>query len=413
MTLARVQSAGETFGLEVLRRATILLVWSARGMQWVCATKKRQFAFMVLFSTVAVVISHVARAHADALPTSCGPGQKGFVDQVSDDLSADMSGWPAVMLASVSPVFWTMLSFTTVLGMVLQIPRVSGDGKAIIVTFLSLLIVPIIATWLYLNGPGIATNVVSGLMSSASTMPVHGAVAPTFTSFDSIEPGDAFMKFQCVSDRIDQAINSQNADTSLLTKPIPTILLGIAAAVCEFFTSVAGMIVMIELLLLKCEGMFVISVGVVLLAGLGSPLLYGFPMRYLGALIGLGLKGLSLSVLSGIAIEKALVAVNAFSSSQMPPPHDLFVVALTLIALAALAWFVPNILATLGGAPAMSFASGIAAGMALQSAVSSGMGIFGKLFPSQRPPGNDNNNSGGGGNPSPAHEELPMDLVPA
>jgi hypothetical protein len=143
-----------------------------------------------------------------------------------------------------------------------------------------------------------------------------------------------------------------------------------AGLLAELIVYGAGGLVMVALFMYKAEALFVIGVGAVLMVGMAAAVLLSFPLRYLGALIGLGLHGIALSFLAGTALNETVRLQSTFDPSKPLVPHDLLVTCATLLFLGFMIWKLPELLASLGGVAAFSPAGGFAAGMAMQSLLS-------------------------------------------
>jgi len=378
-------------------RLARVLGWFVRGFAWVAATEvrnkrdrsrsaaKRKVLMIMAFALIGLFFSFLTHARAGA-PAACGPGAPGFIDDASNELTGMMSSWPQLIISAMSPVFWSILTFATITALAFELPKNVGNPAGVMLTLATCLFAPIMAGTFFMATPTLGPQIVDNMLGATAGLPAGADVSPSFTSLSGIAPGDAFMRYACIAQKIDDNSTSKSTGLDLLKNPVGTLVDAAAVVFGEIVCYVAGAIVMVALFMFKVEAVFVVGIGAVLMVGAAASLLYGFPLRYLGALIGLGLHGIALSFLTGVSLHEATRMENVFQPGKIMPPHDLLLASTVLLTLAVMVWKLPELLASIGGTAGFGPASGFAQGMTLQNMLNS----FGNRT-------NQQSNSDGGG----------------
>lgn len=379
--------------IAVLRILIRVLEAMARGMHWALATPRRRVLTMTLLAVVGLMLSFMTHAHA-ADPVSCTtPGTGGVVNDASRDVDAMMSSWPQTMIDWMSPVFWGILSFTSIVGLSLEMPQTHGNVAGVSVVLAKFVALPFLVAAFYYNTPSMGPAIVNNILASSDSFTSGKVVTPKFSNLSSIDPGAAYQQFQCVADKIDDNNDGPYGFADFMKHPVRVLVDSAISFTSEWIVRLSGGLVEFELFAFKFEAMFIIGLGAALMAGLSAGILYSFPLRYLGALIGLGLKGVALAFLAGMDLLEASGAQSAFTAHSSVPPNVLQSISVGLLWLGIAMWFLPNWLQGLGAHSGVSSAGAFGAASAGASFGGSASGLFGKLF---------GGGGGGRGGPPPA-----------
>ncbi len=361
----------------------------ARGILWVYSDKRRTIAFNIAMFLVDVVFVQAHRVSAGGGP-ACTTGAPGLIDTTAANIQSLAATWPSTILGGVTPLYWAILGLAICFALVFEMPGTNGNPGAVFTVLAKFLFLPVFLSGLFFSAPTLGPALVNGFISTGASADTAAGVTAPFTSLSTIEPGHVFKQFDCLVDSVDGTLYQPGMVFDLLSQPVTVIKTAIQTAGAELTIHGSGLLAMVELFGFQVEATFVLGIGIILMVGLASQVLMGFPMRYLGALIGLGIKGAGLALLIGVMLSEAASFQtqlnNVVGSGSMLGSSALDTIALTLLALAISAWFVPNILATLGGAPGVSFGTFIAAALTLSQVLQTLRGAVPKPPPSSPNP---------------------------
>jgi hypothetical protein len=362
----------------------------ARAILWVYADRRRTLLINAGVFVVLIAIAQVHQAVADG-GAACGTGTPGLIDSTAANIQTLAASWPTTMLGGITPLYWSILGLGICFALAFEMPGTNGNPGAVFTVLAKYLFLPVFLSGLFFAAPTLGPALVDGLISTGAGADTAAGVTPPFTSLSTIEPGHVFVQFDCMVTVVDDSLYKPAMLFDFVAQPLIVLKTAIQTAVAEFTIHASGLIAMVELFAFQVEATFVLGIGIVLMVGIASQATMGFPMRYLGALVGLGIKGAALVLLIGVMLAEATAfqtSLSALAAAGKPiNSSTLDIVSMTLLALVAIAWFVPNMLSSLGGAPGVNFGSAIAAALTLSQVLNTVRGLGGgSKGPAPKPP---------------------------
>ncbi len=346
---------------------TRVFLWLARAIERQTATPRSRLRFSLGVIALGVVICSVAiggtavgQQQQLAVCHSNG-GPPGPVDNVVNAYSQSMTAWPQAIINALNGTFFLIWGATFLFAYVDAVigsgGHVVGLGWGVLRTALRFAV----AAAAFLQAPVWGPGIINGILQTVDS--VTGGTGIHAAAWQSLSPGSVFMNGACIAGTILHGGVGYN----IITDTYHAIVAGFTSAITAVGIIIFYAIVMLSIVLVRLEVPIVLAIGSILCLGLAAPDLFlGLPMQYIGALVGLAAKIAALVLLVSKVQDSSTSWLAAIQSSALDPTAGLIIMA-SIFALSLAAFFVPMVVGTLGGSPAMTLGNVVGAFTSLNS----------------------------------------------
>ena len=280
-------------------------------------------------------------------------GPDGVLDQVAARFLTASSTWGATITGYASSLFWTLVMNSMVWTFGLMALRRADVGE-FFAEFIKFTIFTGFFWWLLTNGPRFAMSIIDSLRiigSKAAGLPRELTPSePISIAFDII---------------------AKAGKSYSITSPIDNLsifFISLAILACLAVVAANVLLALVTAWVMAYAGVFVLGFG-------GSRWTSDIAINYFRSILGIGLKLLTMTLLSGVAVSVMDgYYVNLSAGTEM---RELLVVFVVAFVLALLMHSLPNLIAGLvpGGGAAASSGSSFSAGALIGGAVSAGAAV--------------------------------------
>ena len=280
-------------------------------------------------------------------------GPDGVLDQVAARFLTASSTWGATITGYASWLFWTLVMISMVWTFGLMALRRADVGE-FFAEFIKFTIFTGFFWWLLTNGPRFAMSIIDSLRiigSKAAGLPRELTPSePISIAFDII---------------------AKAGKSYSITSPIDNLsifFISLAILACLAVVAANVLLALVTAWVMAYAGVFVLGFG-------GSRWTSDIAINYFRSILGIGLKLLTMTLLSGVAVSVMDgYYVNLSAGTEM---RELLVVFVVAFVLALLMHSLPNLIAGLvpGGGAAASSGSSFSAGALIGGAVSAGAAV--------------------------------------
>ena len=280
-------------------------------------------------------------------------GPDGVLDQVAARFLTASSTWGATITGYASWLFWTLVMISMVWTFGLMALRRADVGE-FFAEFIKFTIFTGFFWWLLTNGPRFAMSIIDSLRiigSKAAGLPRELTPSePISIAFDII---------------------AKAGKSYSITSPIDNLsifFISLAILACLAVVAANVLLALVTAWIMAYAGVFVLGFG-------GSRWTSDIAINYFRSILGIGLKLLTMTLLSGVAVSVMDgYYVNLSAGTEM---RELLVVFVVAFVLALLMHSLPNLIAGLvpGGGAAASSGSSFSAGALIGGAVSAGAAV--------------------------------------
>ena len=280
-------------------------------------------------------------------------GPDGVLDQVAARFLTASSTWGATITGYASWLFWTLVMISMVWTFGLMALRRADVGE-FFAEFIKFTIFTGFFWWLLTNGPRFAMSIIDSLRiigSKAAGLPRELTPSePISIAFDIIAKAG---KSYSITSPIDK---------------LSIFFISLAILACLAVVAANVLLALVTAWVMAYAGVFVLGFG-------GSRWTSDIAINYFRSILGIGLKLLTMTLLSGVAVSVMDgYYVNLSAGTEM---RELLVVFVVAFVLALLMHSLPNLIAGLvpGGGAAASSGSSFSAGALIGGAVSAGAAV--------------------------------------
>jgi len=277
----------------------------------------------------------------------------GMLDEVAARFLAASSTWGATITGYASWLFWTLVVISMVWTFGLMALRRADIGE-FFAEFIKLTLFTGFFWWLLTNGPGFAMSIIDSMRTIGAT----AAGLPR-----ELTPSEP------ISIAFDIIVKA--GESYSLTSPIDNLsifFISLAILACLAVVAANVLLALVTAWIMAYAGVFVLGFG-------GSRWTSDIAINYFRSVLGIGLKLLTMTLLSGVAVS---VMDGYYADlSAGTEMRELLVVFVVAFVLALLIHSLPNVIAGLvpGGGAAASSGSSLSAGALIGGAVSAGAAV--------------------------------------
>ncbi len=277
----------------------------------------------------------------------------GVLDEVAARFLAASSTWGATITDYASWLFWTLVTISMVWTFGQMALRRADIGE-FFAEFIKFTIFTGFFWWLLTNGPGFAMSIID----SMRTMGATAAGLPR-----ELTPSEP------ISIAFDIIVKA--GESYSITSPIDNLsifFISLAILACLAVVAANVLLVLVTAWIMAYAGVFVLGFG-------GSRWTSDIAISYFRSVLGIGLKLLTMTLLSGVAVSVMdSYYADLSAGTEM---RELLVVFVVAFVLALLMHSLPNLIAGLvpGGGAAASSGSSFSAGALIGAAVSAGAAV--------------------------------------
>ena len=277
----------------------------------------------------------------------------GVLDEVAARFLAASSTWGATITNYASWLFWTLVTISMVWTFGQMALRRADIGE-FFAEFIKFTIFTGFFWWLLTNGPAFAMSIID----SMRTMGATAAGLPR-----ELTPSEP------ISIAFDIIVKA--GESYSITSPIDNLsifFISLAILACLAVVAANVLLVLVTAWIMAYAGVFVLGFG-------GSRWTSDIAISYFRSVLGIGLKLLTMTLLSGVAVSVMdSYYADLSAGTEM---RELLVVFVVAFVLALLMHSLPNLIAGLvpGGGAAASSGSSFSAGALIGAAVSAGAAV--------------------------------------
>ena len=277
----------------------------------------------------------------------------GMLDEVAARFLAASSTWGATITGYASWLFWTLVVISMVWTFGLMALRRADIGE-FFAEFIKLTLFTGFFWWLLTNGPGFAMSIIDSMRTIGAT----AAGLPR-----ELTPSEP------ISIAFDIIVKA--GESYSLTSPIDNLsifFISLAILACLAVVAANVLLALVTAWIMAYAGVFVLGFG-------GSRWTSDIAINYFRSVLGIGLKLLTMTLLSGVAVSVMdSYYADLSAGTEM---RELLVVFVVAFVLALLMHSLPNLIAGLvpGGGAAASSGSSLSAGALIGGAVSAGAAV--------------------------------------